>query len=65
MKENRVAAVKMATTSSSSALDLLRPDPPVDKPEATEKEPEEEDELVSNNSELLLFMFIDKIVEKK
>jgi len=37
----------MATTSSSSALDLLRPDPPVDKLDVAEKEPEEEDELVS------------------
>ena len=39
----------VAATSSTSALDLLRPDPPIDKPDASIKQEvveEEEDELV-------------------
>jgi hypothetical protein len=34
------------TTTSNSALDLLRPDPPVAKPEEAEKNEEEDDDLV-------------------
>ena len=37
----------MTTTSDSSALDLLRPDPPSANSEKPEDENEDEDELVS------------------
>jgi hypothetical protein len=45
----------MATTSTTAALDLLRPDPPVEKTELPEKpEEDEEDELVKRMATFLM-----------